>query len=131
MCIRDRSKAKKHTDLGKVKTTIFNFTGYYSGLDDFSPDSPEWIGSNAGEDKYSWDFPETFEAVKIGKFNKEEIETYDLQTWYKNTLRLRTLTKTYGASVREVFKKLEQKGISGDHYVINFRTVDGLSLIHI
>ena len=118
------AKAKKHPDLGKVKTTIFNFTGYYSGLDDFGPNSPEWMGDNSEEARYSWDLPETFEAVKIGKFSKEEIETYDLQTWYKNALRLRTLTKTYGTSVREVFKKFEEKNLGGE-YVVNFRTVEG------
>ena len=120
------SRAKKYTDLGKVKIAILNLTNYYSGLDDFDSDSSaEWIGDNSETEELGYPFPETFEAVKIGKFSKEEIEVIDLQQWYKNSLRLRVLTKKYGSTVRKLFQKLEENGATdGEHYVVNFRVTD-------
>lgn len=120
------SRAKKYTDLGKVKIAILNLTNYYSGLDDFDSDSSvEWIGDNSETEELGYPFPETFEAVKIGKFSKEEIEVIDLQQWYKTSLRLRVLTKKYGSTVRKLFQTLEEKGATdGEHYVVNFRVTD-------
>ncbi len=122
------TKAKKHTDLGKVKTTILNFTGYYNGLDDFSGNSPDWVGNNSGYGNGHSSYPlvPTLEAVKFEKFTNKELEVVDIQSWYANTLRLRVLTQKYGQSVRAVYKKLEDaKTLSTNQYIVNFRTTLG------
>lgn len=118
------SQAKQHTDMGKVKQTILNFTAYYSGIE-MDPDTPEWRDGGSDEDARPYPLPPTFEAVKYEKFSKKEIETIDVQEWYARTLRLRTLTKTFGGSVRSLYNTAEKAGKLDDFaYVVSFRSKD-------
>lgn len=117
------SDAKKHTDVGKVKMSILNFTGYFDGMGDQQAGLQEWQrGASSETYSYRYPFPETFECVKFNKLTKEEIEVIDLQDWYKKTWRLRSLTMKFGSSVRGVYKKLEKADkLAAFSYVVTIR----------
>lgn len=123
----NRAKAKKHTDLGKVKTTILNFTGYFTGLDQV--DTKDWLALDRSRvPSESYPFVDTLEAVQYDKLTKEEIKIVPLLPWYERALRLRRITARYGASVRKVFDDLEKKDKLADFpYVLAFRNPTGLT----
>ena len=115
------SKAKQHTDLGKVKTTILNFIGYFNGMPD-NPDMPEWCQGDQREGADAYPFLPTLEAVKMEKFSKNIVEVIDLQQWYERTMKLRVLTKAYGGTVRTLYNKVDKAGeLSKWQYIVSFR----------
>jgi hypothetical protein len=124
-------KAKKHTDLGKIKTTIMNFTGYFAGLD--RVETKDWLErdrTSSGDD--TWPFIDTLEAVQIDKMTKEEIQVIPLAPWRERSLRLRRLTAEFGSSVRKVFDDLDKKGVLADFpYMIAFRNPKGFTDVQV
>jgi hypothetical protein len=100
------SSAKKYATSAACKASIREFTGYNSGLDT-SVDSGEYY--IMGGDK-KMDLPSTWEMVVFDKVTGEEVETIDVQNWFKSCKRLRVLTTTFGSAVRGVYKKAEGKG---------------------
>ena len=127
------SKAKQFTDLGKLKTNILNFTGYYQGLDtNMAEDDymPEYVSYARGEgNDVGYPLPKTFVVEKLNKFSKAVIETIDIQDWYARTLRLRVLTKKFGSTVRNVYQKLEKGGkLAEVGYIVTMSTTKGSGL---
>jgi hypothetical protein len=96
-------KAKRFDDMSRVKQSILGWTGYYHDMPG-AEDRPEW----AGNEKVM-DLPETWEAVKFDKLSKKEVETVDLQDWYKRTWKLRALTIQFGSPVRKLFNDIEKR----------------------
>lgn len=101
------SSAKKYATSAAVKASIREFTGYNSGLDN-NVDSGEYY--IMGGDK-KMDLPPTWEMVVFNKVTGDEVETIDVQNWYKSSKRLRVLTTSFGSAVRGVYKKAEGKGM--------------------
>jgi hypothetical protein len=100
------STAKKAGDIGKLKSSILSFSGYFNDLPG-SENMPDWLQGSGDE---GFQMPDTWEAVEFDKATKQEIQTVDIQTWYKRTWSLRTLTVKYGSAVRKVFGTVEKKG---------------------
>ena len=99
------AKSKKCKDIGNLKSSILSFSGYFDNLPG-SDNLPEWIGGPR-----IYDLPSSWEAVKINKALKIEVETQEIQCWYKRTWELRSLTMLYGSSVRTAYGKAEKKGL--------------------
>jgi hypothetical protein len=96
-------KAKRFDDMARVKQSILGWSGYYQDMP--GTDRPDWAG-----DSKAMDLPETWEAVKFDKLAKQEVETIDLQEWYKRTWKLRALTVQFGSPVRKLFNDIEKRG---------------------
>jgi hypothetical protein len=119
------TKAKQYADMGKMKTSILNFIGYHNGLEEPTHESGSWVENiRSGDgDEVGYPFLSGFEAVKMEKFSKREIEIIDLQSWYERTIRLRRITATYGSSVRSLYNKLDKASeIDAWPYVVVFRS---------
>jgi hypothetical protein len=99
-------KAKHFDNMGKVKTSILGQTGYYEGLNTEALDNSR--GYDTSYEK-QMDLPDTWEVVKFDKLARKEVDTLDIQTWYKRAWELRELTLRFGSSVRAVYKDLEKR----------------------
>lgn len=98
--------AKHYDNLGKLKTSILNITGYYEGL------NTDVADANRGYDtsyEKQMDLPESWEVVKFDKLARKEVDIIDIQAWYKRAYELRELTLQFGSSVRQVYKDLEKR----------------------
>jgi hypothetical protein len=100
------SSAKKYKNASAVKASIRDFTGYNSGIND----EGEEINYIFADGKKKMDLPATWEMVVVDKVTGIEKEILDVQNWYRDLLRLRTLTQGCGPAVRAAYKKGEGKG---------------------
>lgn len=97
-------KAKRFGDMNKLRLNVMGFTGYYDGLPGAEA-MPEWAGGPK-----VFDLPETWEVVEYDKTAKAEIQTIDIQPWYKRLWELRELTVRYGSPVRKLYNEIDKKG---------------------
>ena len=97
-------KAKRFDDMNKLRLNVMGFTGYYDGLPG-AENMPEWAGGSK-----VFDLPETWEVVEYDKTAKAEIQTIDIQPWYKRLWELRELTVRYGSPVRKLYNEIDKKG---------------------
>lgn len=101
------TKAKKHDDLGKLKTSILDWDGYYEGMPGSRPD---WLGDG----RKVADMPDTFEAVCFDKLSKTEIGVVEsLKPWHDRVWKLRGLTLSHGSAVRKIYNTLDKAGEIG------------------
>ena len=104
-------KAKHFDNMGRLKTSILQATGYYDGLNTDAIDNAR--GYDTSYEK-QMDLPDTWEVVKFDKLARKEVEVLDIQSWYKRAYELRELTLRFGSSVRSVWKALEKRGALDD-----------------
>jgi len=116
------TKAKQYPDMGKMKASILTFVGYHNGLEEGAGEG--WFNETIDrDDDEGFPFLPGFEAVKMEKFSKKEVEIIDLQGWYDRTIRLRRITANFGSSVRNLYNKLDKAGeIDSWPYVVVFRS---------
>lgn len=113
------SSAKKYATNSAVKASIRDFTGYTSSLDHDADSAGDWYGEYSGKGK-KMDLPPMWEMVSFDKPTATEKETFDVQDWFKDLMRLRVLTKGHGSAVRAAYKKAE--GVEGMEVIIVFQT---------
>jgi hypothetical protein len=117
-------EARKYKDLGLLKTSIMDWTGYHAGMPENVNDRrPDWMQYGA-TDKIA-DLPPTFEAVCYDKHTKEVLPefTTDLQDWNKRLWKLRDLTIKYGSIVRKLYNDIDKKGeVENFSYILALRT---------
>lgn len=101
------TKAKKYDDIGKVKASILDWSGYF--LDMPYGDRPDWIGNSKIDD-----LPATWGVACFDKLAKTELETIDIQPWYKRAWELRGLTIKHGGVVRKLYNEMDKKGEVSD-----------------
>lgn len=99
-------KAKHFDNLGKLKTSLLNISGYYDGLNTNAIDNSR--GYDTSYEK-QMDLPENWEVVKFDKLARKEVEVIDIHAWYKRAYELRELTLRFGSSVRTVYQDLEKR----------------------
>lgn len=107
----DWRKMRKFDDMGRLKQFVLEFSGYYKDM-----------AINEGRDYWQepsqtkiMDLPPNWEAVAYDKLVKSEIEPVDIQQWYAQAWRLRTLTINFGSPVRTLYKTLENKNELGKY----------------
>jgi hypothetical protein len=102
----DWRKMRKFDDMSRLKQFVLEFSGYYKDM-------------NVRDNREYWqepsqvkimDLPANWEAVACDKMLKTDIESVDLQAWYAQAWRLRTLTMSFGSPVRALYKTIENKG---------------------
>jgi hypothetical protein len=101
----DWRKMRKFDDTGKLKQFILEFSGYYKDMP-INDDRAYW--QEPSQTKIM-DLPENWEAVAYDKLAKTPLEAVDVQKWYAQAWRLRSLTMTFGSPVRTLYKTLENK----------------------
>ncbi len=117
------TRAKQYADMGKMKSSILTFVGYHNGLEE-TDEMDGWMRETIDRDQdEGYPFLPTFEAVKMEKFSKREVEIIDIQSWYERTIRLRRITARFGSSVRGLYNKLDKAGdLEAYPYVVVFKT---------
>lgn len=108
------AQARKYDDLGKLKASIMDWTGYHIGMpESYADDRPQWLTQNSNS-KVS-DLPPTFEVVYFDKLAKTELpDQFDVQDWYRRLWALRGLTISHGTVVRKLYNDLDKKGDLGE-----------------
>lgn len=116
-------EARKFKDLGLLKTSIMDWTGYHAGMPENVNDRrPDWM-QYGSTDKIA-DLPPTFEAVCYDKYTKELLpDTTDIQEWNRRLWKLRDLTINYGSIVRKLYNDIDKKGeVEQFSYILALRT---------
>jgi hypothetical protein len=117
-------EARKYGDLGLLKTSVMDWTGYHSGMPENVADRrPDWM--QYGSTEKVADLPPTFEAVCYDKLAKAELPevTTDLQDWNTRLWKLRDLTINHGSIVRKLYNDIDKKGeIEKFSYILTLRT---------
>jgi hypothetical protein len=107
--IADPMKARRFDDIGRLKQYVLGVVGYYEDLGD----DASWGGRPSwAPERKLFDLPSTWEVAVFDKLGRTEIAEAvpDIHAWLKQTMRLRTLTKTFGSSVRKVYADAEKRG---------------------
>lgn len=106
-------------DMARVKQRILYEVGYYNNMGDAAP--PMLTNPEPRPES----FLSEIEVVGFSSATNQEVTKFDPVEYYASVKRLSSLTLTYGSSVRNLFKKIENKNLFNDYqYVILFRPSD-------
>lgn len=89
--------AKKFVNPSNAKASIMNWTGYLDGMG---------VHGNVNSDKKA-DLPSTWVLCPVNKITLVEGNPIDVQKWYQELVRLRSITVEYGSAIRALYKKLD------------------------